>query len=84
MELFVYHVTDSTDIHRFLTINNYHLHLDGGHDGFEKRLRAQYASFELVGKCTVRPFASGAGWIDATAAAEIFAKTKAIAPTSWM
>jgi hypothetical protein len=73
-----YHVTDTNGVHGFITINDYHLHLDGGHHGFEERLRAQYASFELVGKCTIRPFAS-AGWLDVMAAMELVAKTKAIA-----
>jgi hypothetical protein len=78
-EVFIYHVTRHDGAHQFLMINSYFLRDDGGQAAFESRLSKQFHSFQLLGTCAVSPFATGAGSIDETAAAEIMAKTKAIA-----
>ena len=75
----VYHVAHHDGGHQFVMINSYFLHDDGGQTAFENRLRKQFHSFQLLGTCAVSPSAGGAGSIDETAAAEIMAKTKAIA-----
>ena len=44
-----YHITDHTGKHRFLTMNDYAMHQMGGASEFEKRLAAQFRSYELLG-----------------------------------
>jgi hypothetical protein len=54
-EVSTYHVVDTDDIHRFVTINSYFLHDIGGRNVFEERLRRQFQSVELVSCCAVNP-----------------------------